>query len=78
MNREKLMVATKIKINSVHTRCIVKTGGLQGAFVKIGDFIKFKGFLVEFLENRRSWENQKPRENRQKSGLFWASPLQCT
>ena len=23
-------------------------------FVKIGDFIKFKGFLVEFLENRRS------------------------
>ena len=27
---------------------------LQGAFVKIVDFIKFKGFLVEFLENRRS------------------------
>ena len=27
---------------------------LQGVFVKIGDFIKFKGFLVEFLENRRS------------------------
>ena len=27
---------------------------LQGAFIKIGDFIKFKGFLVEFLENRRS------------------------
>ena len=26
----------------------------EGAFVKIGDFIKFKGFLVEFLENRRS------------------------
>ena len=55
---------------------------LQGAFVKIGDFIKFQGFLVEFLENRRSWENQKPPENRQKSGLFWASPftmhLVCT
>ena len=33
-------------------------------------FIKFKGFLVEFLENRRSSENQKPPENRQKSGLF--------
>ena len=35
-------------INSVHTRCIVKTSGFtraQGAFVKIGDFIKFKGFL---------------------------------
>ena len=45
-------------------------------------FIKFKGFLVEFLENRRSWENQKPPENRQKSVLFWASPftmhLVCT
>ena len=27
--------------------------------VKIGDFIKFKGFLVEFLENRRSSENKK-------------------
>ena len=33
---------------------------LQGVFVKIGHFIKFKGFLVEFLESRRSWENQKP------------------
>ena len=48
---------------------------LQGVFVKIGDFIKFKGFLVEFLKSRRSWENQKPPENRQKSGLFWASPF---
>ena len=37
-----------------HTRCIVKTSGLQGVFVKIGDFIRFQGFLVEFLENRRS------------------------
>ena len=37
---------------------------------------------MEFPENRRSWENQKPPENRQKSGLFWASPftmhLVCT
>ena len=37
---------------------------------------------MEFLENRRSWEKQKPPENRQKSGLFWASPftmhLVCT
>ena len=31
---------------------------LQGVFVKIGDFIRFEGFLAEFLENRRSWENQ--------------------
>ena len=41
-----------------------KQVGLQGVFVKIGDFIKFKGCLVEFLENRRSWENQKLPENR--------------
>ena len=71
------------KINSVHTRCIVKTSGFtRGVCKNRGDFIKFKGFLVEFLENRRSWENQKPPENRQKSGLFWASPftmhLVCT
>ena len=55
---------------------------LQGVFVKIGDFIKFKDFLVEFLESKRSSENQNPPENRQKSGLFWASPftmqLVCT
>ena len=31
---------------------------LQGVFVKIGDSIKFKGFLVDFLQNRRSSENQ--------------------
>ena len=48
---------------------------LQGVFVKIRDVIKFKGFLVEFLEKRRSWENQEPPENRQKSGFFWASPF---
>ena len=30
---------------------------------------------MEFLQNRRSSENQKPPENRQKSGLFWASPF---
>ena len=37
---------------------------------------------MEFLESRRSWENQKPPEYRQKSWLFWASPftmhLVCT
>ena len=39
----------------MHTTCIVKTSGFtRGVFLKIGDFIKFKGFLVEFLENRRS------------------------
>ena len=27
---------------------------VQGVFVKISDFITFKGFLVEFLENKPS------------------------
>ena len=27
---------------------------LQGVFVKMGDLIKFKGLIVEFLENKRS------------------------
>ena len=44
------------RINSVHTRCIAKTSHkcVYKGFVKIGDFIKFKGFLVEILERRRS------------------------
>ena len=29
-------------------------------------FIIFKGFLVEFLEKRRSWENQSPRKSPEK------------
>ena len=35
---------------------------LPGVFVKIGDFVKYKGFLVEFLENRRPRENQNPQK----------------
>ena len=38
--------------------------------VKIRECTKFKGFLVEFLENRRSLEHQRPSQNRQKSGPF--------
>ena len=40
--------------------------------VQTSDFIRFKGFLVDFLEKR-------PPENRRKSGLF-SEPrlLQCT
>ena len=51
------------RLNSVHTMCIhCKDKWIyKGWFVKIGDSIQFKGFLlVEFLENRRSGENQKP------------------
>ena len=44
-----------------------KEEDLQGVFVKIGDFIKFKGCLVKFLQNRRSSENQKPPEKKEKS-----------
>ena len=62
-------------IDSVHTRCIVKTSGFTRGVCKNRGFVKFKGFLVEFLENKRSWENRKPPKNRQKSGLFWASPF---
>ena len=36
-----------------------RQGVLQWAFVKIGDFINFKGFMVESLETRRSRENKK-------------------
>ena len=39
-------------------------------FVKIGDFITFKGFLVEFLEEQALQRKSKKPENRQKSGLF--------
>ena len=38
-------------INNVHTRCIVKTSGFTRGFVKIGDFLKLKGFLAEFQES---------------------------
>ena len=33
---------------------------LQGVFVKTGGFITFEVFPLEFLEKRRSWENQSP------------------
>ena len=41
-------------------------------FVKIGDFIKFKGSLVEFLQNRRSSENQEtPGKSPKKVDFFF-------
>ena len=49
------LVYTRCYLNSVHTRCIVKTSGFtRGVCKNRGFSIKFKGFLVEFLENRRS------------------------
>ena len=54
----------------------------KGCSLKSVILLNLKGFLVEFLESRPSWENQRPPENRQKSGLLWASPftmrLVCT
>ena len=41
-------------INSVQTRCIAKTSGFIRGVCKNRRFIKFEGFLVELLENRRS------------------------
>ena len=48
---------------------------LQGVFAKIGDFMKCKGFLLEFLENRRLGENQKIAR---KVDLSEPRLLQCT
>ena len=48
-------------INSVHTRCIVKTSGFTRGVCKTrGFYWKFQSFLVEFLENSRSWEIKNP------------------
>ena len=51
---------------NISTVCILgalwRQADLQGVFVKIGDSIRFKGFLEEFQENTRSWENQKSPE----------------
>ena len=41
--------------NTVPTRGIAKTSGLQG---NISDLIKLEGFLLEFLEN--SWDSMCP------------------
>ena len=42
----------------------------KGCLQNIGDSIKFKGLLVELLQNRRSLENQKPPENCPKKWTF--------
>ena len=70
-----------ILVNSVHARCIERQAVLQGAFVKIGDFIRFKAFLVEFLESRRSWEKQSPQKIARKVdflSLAFTMHLVCT
>ena len=63
------------KFNSVHTRCIVKTGGFtRGVCKNRGFYIKFKGFLVEFLENRLSPEKgKKPPERGSEKWTFLLS-----
>ena len=44
-------------------------------FVKIGDFIKFKGFLVEFLESRAILRKSKtPRKSPFLSLAFYNAP----
>ena len=39
-------------------------------FARNGDFFLFYGFLVEFLENRRSCESKRPPENCHKKWTF--------
>ena len=34
----------------------------EGAFVNIGEFIEFKGSVLEFLENGRTRESQNPQK----------------
>ena len=46
--------------NSVRTRGIVKTSRFTRGVCKNRWFMKYKGFLVEVLENKRSWENKRP------------------
>ena len=49
-------------MHSVQTRGIAKTSGFAGAVCKIGDFNRFKGFLVEILREQFSstWEIEAP------------------
>ena len=77
-SHENFVCFSSSNINSVHTRCIVKTSGFTRGICKNQGFIKFKGFLVEFLENRRSWENQKPPEIARKVDFSEPRLLQCT
>ena len=65
INSGKLKSVMQI-INSVHTRCIVKAVDLQGVFVKIGDFIKFKGFLVDFQRTALLRKSKTPRKTPEK------------
>ena len=52
---------------------------LQGVFVKIGDFIKFKGFLVEILESSCDPEKiKKPQKIARKVDFSEPRLLQCT
>ena len=62
-----------LQVQLISTVCI-----LQGVFVKIGDFVKFKGFLVEFLQSRRSSENQSPQKIAKKADFSEPRLLQCT
>ena len=65
-------------INSVQTRGVVKTSGFTGVLVKIADFIEFKRFLLEILENKPSSENQKTQKIARKVDFSEPRLLQCT
>ena len=53
-NHFKLYSDKEIPLKNVHSRCIVETSGFTRGVCKNRGFIKFKGILVEFLENRQS------------------------
>ena len=51
----------------MQTRGIVKTSGFTRGVVKIGDFIKFEGLLLEFLgEKALLKKSKKPRKSPEK------------
>ena len=61
------------EINSVQTRGIVKAGGFTRVLVQNRwSNETYRGFLLELLENKHSWENEELPRDRLKSGLFGA------
>ena len=66
----------------MQTRGIVKTSGFTRVFVKIGDFIKFKGFSCGILREQAILRKSKaPRKSPEKStflSLAFTMHLVCT
>ena len=77
---EAFAVQMFVHIDSVHIRCTAKTSGFTRGVCR--DFIKFKGFLVEFLEAGDPEKIRKPRKSPEKrtflSLAFYNAPSSHT